>query len=98
MMISHNILKLMVKNATIEEASDTDGALLEYIRKEDWKVIQNGTSKKIISTGKDGLFRVLHPPVYCCKRFKLLKKKRKAKKHLADGHPTETMRRFSWTG
>ncbi|GJW20523.1 ribonuclease H-like domain-containing protein [Tanacetum coccineum] len=40
-----------------EDASDTDGAFLEYIENELWKVIQNGNSKKRISTGKDGVVR-----------------------------------------
>ncbi|GJZ27466.1 hypothetical protein Tco_0571719 [Tanacetum coccineum] len=35
---------------------------LEYIDNYIWKVIQNGNSKKRISTGKDGVIRVL-PPV-----------------------------------
>ncbi|GKB88198.1 hypothetical protein Tco_0960470, partial [Tanacetum coccineum] len=34
---------------------------LEYIDNEVWKVIQNGNSKKRISTGKDGIVRVLTP-------------------------------------
>ncbi|GJY05212.1 ribonuclease H-like domain-containing protein [Tanacetum coccineum] len=35
---------------------------LEYIDNDVWKVIQNGNSKKRISTGKDGVVRIL-PPV-----------------------------------
>ncbi|GJU23647.1 hypothetical protein Tco_1156989, partial [Tanacetum coccineum] len=35
---------------------------LEYIDNDVWKVIQNGNSKKRISTGKDGVIKVL-PPV-----------------------------------
>ncbi|GJY93030.1 hypothetical protein Tco_0508812 [Tanacetum coccineum] len=35
---------------------------LEYIDNDVWKVIQNGNSKKRISTGKDGVIRIL-PPV-----------------------------------
>ncbi|GJW17936.1 hypothetical protein Tco_0025372 [Tanacetum coccineum] len=34
---------------------------LEYINNDVWKVIQNGNSKKRISTGKDGVIRVLPP-------------------------------------
>ncbi|GKF41313.1 retrovirus-related pol polyprotein from transposon TNT 1-94, partial [Tanacetum coccineum] len=34
---------------------------LEYIDNDVWKVIQNGNSKKRISTGKDGVVRVLPP-------------------------------------
>ncbi|GJY76818.1 ribonuclease H-like domain-containing protein [Tanacetum coccineum] len=34
---------------------------LEYIDNDVWKVIQNGNSKKRISTGKDGVVRILSP-------------------------------------
>ncbi|GJX58096.1 putative ribonuclease H-like domain-containing protein [Tanacetum coccineum] len=34
---------------------------LEYIDNDVWKVIQNGNSKKRISTGKDGIVRILSP-------------------------------------
>ncbi|GJZ74540.1 ribonuclease H-like domain-containing protein [Tanacetum coccineum] len=34
---------------------------LEYIDNDVWKVIQNGNSKKRISTGKDGVVRILPP-------------------------------------
>ncbi|GJZ13030.1 hypothetical protein Tco_0548260 [Tanacetum coccineum] len=34
---------------------------LEYIDNDVWKVIQNGNSKKRISTGKDGVIRILPP-------------------------------------
>ncbi|GJU24871.1 putative ribonuclease H-like domain-containing protein [Tanacetum coccineum] len=37
---------------------------LEYIDNDAWKVIQNGNSKKRISTGKDGVIRILPPYVY----------------------------------
>ncbi|GKF34080.1 hypothetical protein Tco_0107280, partial [Tanacetum coccineum] len=36
---------------------------LEYIDNDIWKVIQNGNSKKRISTGKDGVIRILPPEV-----------------------------------
>ncbi|GJY43165.1 hypothetical protein Tco_0431378 [Tanacetum coccineum] len=49
---------------------------LEYIDNDVWKVIQNGNSKKRISTGKDGIVRVLSP-VTAARRFKLLKRKGK---------------------
>ncbi|GKE16338.1 hypothetical protein Tco_1423915, partial [Tanacetum coccineum] len=39
---------------------------LEYIDNDVWKVIQNGNSKKRISTRKDGVVRIL-PPVYAAK-------------------------------
>ncbi|GJR48516.1 hypothetical protein Tco_1316619 [Tanacetum coccineum] len=35
---------------------------LEYINNDVWKVIQNGNSKKRISTRKDGVIRVAPPP------------------------------------
>ncbi|GKG07732.1 hypothetical protein Tco_0330701 [Tanacetum coccineum] len=34
---------------------------LEYIDNEVWKVIQNGSSKKRVTKGKDGVYRVLPP-------------------------------------
>ncbi|GKB81185.1 hypothetical protein Tco_0948080, partial [Tanacetum coccineum] len=34
---------------------------LEYIDNDVWKVIQNGNSKKRISTEKDGIVRILSP-------------------------------------
>ncbi|GJV54634.1 putative reverse transcriptase domain-containing protein [Tanacetum coccineum] len=49
---------------------------LEYIDNDVWKVIQNGNSKKRISTGKDCVVRIL-PPVSAAD-FMLLKRKRKA--------------------
>ncbi|GKD60358.1 hypothetical protein Tco_1297867 [Tanacetum coccineum] len=56
-----------------EDASDTGVApkqkqqamemehYLEYIDNDVWKAIQNGNSKKRISTGKDGIVRILSP-------------------------------------
>ncbi|GJV01042.1 putative ribonuclease H-like domain-containing protein [Tanacetum coccineum] len=38
-----------------------DEHYLEYIDNDVWKVIQNGNSKKRISTGKDGVVRILPP-------------------------------------
>ncbi|GJS41616.1 hypothetical protein Tco_0566659 [Tanacetum coccineum] len=37
---------------------------LEYIDNDVWKVIQNGNSKKRISTGKDGVVRILPPVLF----------------------------------
>ncbi|GJV09165.1 hypothetical protein Tco_1346821 [Tanacetum coccineum] len=34
---------------------------LEYIDNEVWKVIQNGNSKKRVTKGKDGVYRILPP-------------------------------------
>ncbi|GKG34100.1 hypothetical protein Tco_0434259, partial [Tanacetum coccineum] len=39
---------------------------LEYIDNDVWKVIQNENSKKRISTGKDGIVRILSPS-NCCR-------------------------------
>ncbi|GKG25933.1 hypothetical protein Tco_0399079, partial [Tanacetum coccineum] len=49
---------------------------LEYIDNDVWKVIQNGISKKRISTGKDDVVRVL-PPVSAAE-IHAVKKERKA--------------------
>ncbi|GJT21550.1 putative ribonuclease H-like domain-containing protein [Tanacetum coccineum] len=54
-----------------------DGASLRYIDNDAWKVIQNGNSKKRISTGKDGVIRIL-PPVTAAE-IQAVKKERKAK-------------------
>ncbi|GJT34643.1 reverse transcriptase domain-containing protein [Tanacetum coccineum] len=50
---------------------------LEYIDNDVWKVIQNGNSKKRISTGKDGVIRVL-PPVSAAE-IHAVEKERKAR-------------------
>ncbi|GKB96357.1 hypothetical protein Tco_0982494 [Tanacetum coccineum] len=50
---------------------------LEYIDNDVWKVIQNGNSKKRISTGKDGVVRIL-PPVSAAE-IHAVEKERKAK-------------------
>ncbi|GKA54947.1 hypothetical protein Tco_0753896 [Tanacetum coccineum] len=50
---------------------------LEYIDNEVWKVIQNGNSKKRISTGKDGVIRVLSP--VSAAKIQAVEKERKAK-------------------
>ncbi|GJU81308.1 ribonuclease H-like domain-containing protein [Tanacetum coccineum] len=50
---------------------------LEYIDNEVWKVIQNGNSKKRISTGKDGVIRVLSPVTAA--EIQAVEKERKAK-------------------
>ncbi|GJU28559.1 hypothetical protein Tco_1167180 [Tanacetum coccineum] len=56
---------------------------LEYIDNEVWKVIQNGNSKKRISTGKDGIVRVLSPVTVA--KIQAVEKERKAKNILPDG-------------
>ncbi|GJU68808.1 reverse transcriptase domain-containing protein [Tanacetum coccineum] len=65
---------------------------LEYIDNDVWKVIQNGNSKKRISTGKDGVIRIL-PPVTAAK-IQAVEKERKAKNILLMAIPKEHMRRF----
>ncbi|GJY05826.1 hypothetical protein Tco_0371766 [Tanacetum coccineum] len=65
---------------------------LEYIDNDVWKVIQNGNSKKRISTGKDGVIRIL-PPVTAIE-IQAVEKERKAKNILLMAIPKEHMRRF----
>ncbi|GJT78016.1 hypothetical protein Tco_1044741 [Tanacetum coccineum] len=61
-----------------------DGALPEFIDNDVWKVIQNGNSKKRISTGKDGVIRIL-PPVTAAE-IQVVEKERKAKNILFGGN------------
>ncbi|GKA31421.1 ribonuclease H-like domain-containing protein, partial [Tanacetum coccineum] len=65
---------------------------LEYIDNDVWKVIQNGNSKKRISTGKDGVVRVL-PPVSATE-IHAVEKERKARTILLMAIPKEHLRRF----
>ncbi|GJW72211.1 hypothetical protein Tco_0129128 [Tanacetum coccineum] len=65
---------------------------LEYIDNDVWKVIQNGNLKKRISTGKDGVVRIL-PPVSPAK-IHAVKKERKARTILLMVIPKEHLRRF----
>ncbi|GJT98145.1 ribonuclease H-like domain-containing protein [Tanacetum coccineum] len=65
---------------------------LEYINNNVWKVIQNGNSKKRISTGKDGVVRVL-PPVSDAE-IHAIEKERKARTILLMAIPNEHLRRF----
>ncbi|GJT81022.1 hypothetical protein Tco_1055364 [Tanacetum coccineum] len=65
---------------------------LEYIDNDVWKVIQNGNSKKRISTGKDGVIRVL-PPVSAAE-IHAVEKERKARTILPMAIPKEHLRRF----
>ncbi|GJV10797.1 hypothetical protein Tco_1352338 [Tanacetum coccineum] len=57
-----------------------------------WKVIQNGNSKKRISTRKDGIVRVLSPVTAA--EIQAVEKERKAKNILLMAIPKEHMRRF----
>ncbi|GKE42620.1 hypothetical protein Tco_1469904, partial [Tanacetum coccineum] len=50
---------------------------LEYFDNDVWKVIQNGNSKKIILTGKDGVIRIL--PLVTAAKIQAVEKERKAK-------------------
>ncbi|GJT05782.1 putative ribonuclease H-like domain-containing protein [Tanacetum coccineum] len=65
---------------------------LEYIDNDVWKVIQNGNSKKRISTGKDGVVRIL-PPVSPAE-IHAVEKERKTRTILLMAIPKEHMRRF----
>ncbi|GKG10911.1 hypothetical protein Tco_0342311, partial [Tanacetum coccineum] len=55
-------------------------------------VIQNGNSKKRISTGKDGVVRI-HPPVSAAENH-AVEKERKARTILLMAIPKEHLRRF----
>ncbi|GJY58572.1 ribonuclease H-like domain-containing protein [Tanacetum coccineum] len=65
---------------------------LEYIDNDVWKVIQNGNSKKRISTGKDGVVRIL-PPVSAAE-IHAVEKERKTRTILLMAIPKEYLRRF----
>ncbi|GJU24843.1 ribonuclease H-like domain-containing protein [Tanacetum coccineum] len=83
-----------------EDASDNEYDIwamgmdhyLEYINNDVWKVIQNGNSKKRISTGKDGVVRIL-PPVSAAEIHDV-EKERKARTILLMVIPKEHLRRF----
>ncbi|GKA21818.1 hypothetical protein Tco_0707780 [Tanacetum coccineum] len=65
---------------------------LEYIDNEVWKVIQNGNSKKRISTGKDGIVRILS--LVTAAEIQAIEKERKTKNILLMAIPKEYIRRF----
>ncbi|GJU55802.1 ribonuclease H-like domain-containing protein [Tanacetum coccineum] len=65
---------------------------LKYIDNDVWKVIQNGNSKKRISTGKDGIVRIL-PPVSVAE-IHAVEKERKTRTILLMEIPKEHLRRF----
>ncbi|GJZ40921.1 reverse transcriptase domain-containing protein [Tanacetum coccineum] len=65
---------------------------VEYIDNDVWKVIQNGNSKKRISTRKYSVIRVL-PPVSTTK-IHVVEKERKARTILLMAIPKEHLRRF----
>ncbi|GKF95046.1 hypothetical protein Tco_0284746, partial [Tanacetum coccineum] len=65
---------------------------LEYIDNDVWKVIQNGNSKKRISTGNDCVIRIL-PPISPAE-IHAVEKERKARTILLMAIPKEHLRRF----
>ncbi|GKG32682.1 hypothetical protein Tco_0430192, partial [Tanacetum coccineum] len=65
---------------------------LEYNDNDVWKVIQNGNSKKRISTGKDGVVRILS--LVTTAEIQAVEKERKAKNILLMAIPKEHIRRF----
>ncbi|GKC84505.1 hypothetical protein Tco_1140222 [Tanacetum coccineum] len=65
---------------------------LEYIDNDVWKVIQNGNSKKRISTEKDGIVQILSPVTAA--EIQAVEKQRKTKNILLMAIPKEHMRRF----
>ncbi|GKD52234.1 ribonuclease H-like domain-containing protein, partial [Tanacetum coccineum] len=65
---------------------------LKYIDNDVWKVIQNGNSKKRISTGKDGVIRVL-PPISAAE-IHAAEKERKARNILLMALPKDHLKRF----
>ncbi|GJW75897.1 hypothetical protein Tco_0135267 [Tanacetum coccineum] len=66
---------------------------LEYIDNEVWKVIQNGNSKKRVTKGKDGVYRVL-PSTTQEEQF-ADEKERKARTLLLMAVPKDHLRTFS---
>ncbi|GJU91347.1 ribonuclease H-like domain-containing protein [Tanacetum coccineum] len=93
MMMKHHTMKM---HQTMKEVYDIWAMkmehYLEYIDNDVWKVIQNGNSKKRISTGKDGVVRVL-PPVSAAE-IHAVEKERKARTILLMAIPKEHLRRF----
>ncbi|GKC52711.1 hypothetical protein Tco_1075456 [Tanacetum coccineum] len=65
---------------------------LEYIDNDVWKEIQNRNSKKRISTGKDGVVRILSPVSPA--EIHAVEKERKARTILLMAIPKEHLRRF----
>ncbi|GKA55332.1 zinc finger, CCHC-type containing protein [Tanacetum coccineum] len=69
---------------------------LEYIDNEVWKVIQNGNSKKRVTKGKDGVYRVL-PPTTQEEQF-ADEKERKARTLLLMAVPKDHLRSYHYLG
>ncbi|GJZ80681.1 hypothetical protein Tco_0645675, partial [Tanacetum coccineum] len=59
-----NIKLLILKNEEYDKWAMKMEHYLEYIDNDVWKVIQIGNSKKRISTGKDGVIRILPPVIF----------------------------------
>ncbi|GKG03995.1 hypothetical protein Tco_0314382, partial [Tanacetum coccineum] len=59
-------------------------------------VIQNRNSKKRISTGKDGVIRIL--PHVTAAEIQAVEKERKAKNILLMAHSQRTHEKISWNG
>ncbi|GJX20714.1 ribonuclease H-like domain-containing protein [Tanacetum coccineum] len=99
-MMKHHTMKMkhhtMKMHQTMKEEYDIWAMemehYLEYIDNDVWKVIQNGNSKKRISTGKDGVVRVL-PPVSAAE-IHAAEKERKARTILLMAIPKEHLIRF----
>ncbi|GJW99422.1 hypothetical protein Tco_0183336 [Tanacetum coccineum] len=77
-----------------EDTSDTGVAPKQ--QHDVWKVIQNGNSKKRISTGKDGVIRIL--PQVTATEIQVVEKERKAKNILPMAIPKESYEKISWNG
>ncbi|GKB74172.1 hypothetical protein Tco_0935584 [Tanacetum coccineum] len=86
MMMKHHTMKMHQTMAMDMEH------YLEYIDNDVWKVIQNGNSKNRISTGKEGVVRIL-PPVSAAE-IHAVEKERKARTILLMAIPKEHLRRF----
>ncbi|GKC12710.1 hypothetical protein Tco_1009492, partial [Tanacetum coccineum] len=74
-----NIKLLILKNEEYDKWAMKMEHYLEYIDNDVWKVIRNGNSKKRISTGKDGVVRIL-PPVSAAKIYAVEKERKKMQK------------------
>ncbi|GJS13313.1 putative ribonuclease H-like domain-containing protein [Tanacetum coccineum] len=88
---SGRMLKLILKEEYDIWAMEMEH-YLEYIDNKVWKVIQNGNSKKRITTGKDGIVKIL-PPILAAEIL-AVEKERKARNILLMSIPKEHKRRF----
>ncbi|GJX60046.1 putative ribonuclease H-like domain-containing protein [Tanacetum coccineum] len=75
-----------------QHLSDDEASFHEDASDNVWKAIQNGNSKKSISTRKDGVIRVL-PPVFAAE-IHMVEKERRARTILLMAIPKEHLRRF----